>query len=582
MQKEIFCFDNFVGKQDGWIIEDKKMIAWRTSDNFHISIHEEDVEKVFKDIISKYSQKSIYLILVNNHKIFLANLIRFLLVKEIIRIEDCSEIRLKERLWTRSWWRGESFHTDFLKKWARKKRIKVTLGKGRFFLKPFRNVIIFLWHFRRFLQQLCKMQTHQVFWELKDNSYNEEQKGGREALWVVPGTTAFNIFKAFLGSNLAKIFGISKISVTEWHNLNKKDYESLDLKKETLFFNYFWILSDIVLSIIKDVFYLTKEKERIFNNNPEDIIYYMYPVWYSKAIDRVEESRWKIIFEKVFLSKNYKNIIVFTTHATSPKVLALSELKKRYGFIYIYIQHGTNWSFYFPINFDAFCVLTKEDSDYLNRIGIKQSKIKILGLWSISNLKTNNIDITTPKPQKKIMFIAPYPAKEVFTSAYILTYIEILAYLSEKYRWELVVRPHPGGDVEGIRNISSRFPNARIMETNLSLMDQLIRESPLIVATFYSTSVLEVGLAGVLPISIQVGLEEIVSQIRFPYEKLSVVIERKDDIEPLLVRLMNDNSFRQNRLQEIKTELKKIIVENSKWEESLAQLLKTLLDKIEV
>ena len=116
MQKKIvICYDNFNGNDEDWVIEDKKMIAWRISDKLKVTAKEREVEIVFKEIISKYKEQSIYLILVNNHKIFLTNLIKYLLLKEIIKIENCSKIILKENFWTKSWWRGEDFYIDFLK-----------------------------------------------------------------------------------------------------------------------------------------------------------------------------------------------------------------------------------------------------------------------------------------------------------------------------------------------------------------------------------------------------------------------------------------------------------------------------------
>jgi hypothetical protein len=214
MQKKIVIYyDNFNGNDEGWVIEDKKMTAWRISDKLKVTIKEEEVENVFKSIISKYREKNIYLILVNNHKIFLINLIKFLLLKEIIKIENCSRIRLKEKYGTRLWWRGEDFYIDYLIKWANKRGVQIIIDKKRFFLKPLRSIIIFLWFFKGFLKQTCKLKTHQSFWESQNIFHNKIKNNYKEALWLIPGVAAFKYFEGFIKSNLIEKLKISKITV---------------------------------------------------------------------------------------------------------------------------------------------------------------------------------------------------------------------------------------------------------------------------------------------------------------------------------------------------------------------------------
>ena len=226
MQKTVLCYDNFVGDAEGWVIEDKKMTAWRISDKLKVTIKEKEVEDVFKSVILKYKEKNIYLILVNNHKIFLINLIKFLLIKEIITIENCSKIRLKEKFWTRSWWRGEDFYIDFLIKWTNKKSLKLVIDKKRYFLKPLRNIAIFLWYFKGFLKKICKLELHQSFWESQNIFHNKIKNNYKEALWIIPGVAAFKYFEGFIKSNLIEKLKISKIIVMEYGKLDLKYYKN--------------------------------------------------------------------------------------------------------------------------------------------------------------------------------------------------------------------------------------------------------------------------------------------------------------------------------------------------------------------
>ena len=190
--------------------------------------------------------------------------------------------------------------------------------------------------------------------------------------------------------------------------------------------------------------------------------------------------------------------------------------------------------------------------------------LNVINQRKINTVHYNNLKLE--KFKKRIMLISQYSSKEIFTLDYIFSYIKLLENISRKYDWELLIRPHPQRDVEWIRNNFSNCSNIKILDLKLSLIDALLKISPLIAVTFFSTSILEVGSVGILPVSIQVDLEEIVSWVRFPYEKLSVVIKKREDIEPFLVRLMNDDPFRENRLKNIKIELKKMMGKNLKQE----------------
>ena len=572
MQKTVICYDNFVGDAEGWVIEDKKMIAWRMSDKLKATIKEEEVENVFRSIISKYREKNLYLILVNNHKIFLTNLIKFLLIKEIIKIENCSKIILKEKFWIRSWWRGEDFYIDFLIKWTNKKSLKLIIDKKRYFLKTPRNIIIFLWHFKRFLKQICKLKVRQSFWESQNIFYNKIKNNYKEALWVIPGATAFKHFESFIKSNLIEKLKISKITIMEYKNLDLEYYKKSNLRKQEYSFSYFKIIFHIIRSAGRDFFLLVREKRNSANDNLKDIIYFMYPIWYAKIFEKVEQYRYHFVINKIFANNGSDNIILFSTHNEGSEVSALHQVNKSINrkATFIYIEHGTNYRFYFPLDFNKYYVLTKDDSDYLRRIGISQSKISIMGLLNVINQRKINTvhynNLKLEKFKKRIMLISQYSSKEIFTLDYIFTYIKLLENISRKYGWELLIRPHPQRDIEWIRDNFSNCSNIKILDLKTSLIDTLLETSPLISVTFFSTSILEVGSAGILPVSIQVDLEEIVHWVRFPYEKLSVVIKKREDVEPFLVRLMNDDNFRENKVKKIKIELKKMMGENLKQE----------------
>jgi hypothetical protein len=528
MQKTVICYDNFIGNTEGWVIEYKKMTAWRISDKLKVTIKEEEVENVFKSIISKYREKNIYLILVNNHKIFLINLIKFLLLKEIIKIENCSKIRLKEKYGTRLWWRGEDFYIDYLIKWANKRGVQIIIDKKRFFLKPLRNIIIFLWYFKGFLIQTCKLKTHQSFWESQNDFHNGLKNNFKEALWLIPGASAFKCLENFIKSNLIEKLKISKITVMEYKNMNMEYYKNLNLSKQKYYFSYF------------NIFF-----------------------WYAKIFEKVEQYRYYFIFNKIFANIGIDNLILFSTHNEGPEASVLYQVNKNKKFIFIFIQHGINYRFYFPMNFNKYYVLIKDDSDYLKRIGISQSKINIMGLLNVLDQRKPNTshanNIKLKKLKKRIVLVSQYSSREIFTLSYIFTYIKLLENISRKYGWELLIRPHPQRDTEWIRNNFSNCSNIKILDLKLSLIDTLLEISPLIAVTFFSTSILEISSAGILPVSIQVDLEEIVSWLCFPYEKLSVVIKKREDVEPFLVRLMNDDHFRENKLKNIKIELKKMM-----------------------
>lgn len=567
MQKKIvICYDNFFGNDEGWVIEYKKMTAWRMSDKLKVTIKEEEVENVFKSIISKYREKNIYLILVNNHKIFSINLIKSLLLKEIIKIENCSRISLKEERGIRLWWRGEDFYIDYLIKWANKRGVQIIIDKKRFFRKLLRNIIIFLWYFKGFLKQTCKLKTHQSFWESQNDFHNELKNNYKEALWLIPGVTAFKYLEDFIKFNLIEKLKISKITVMENKNLDMECYKNLNLSKKEYYFSYFNIFFYIIRSIGRDFFFLIKEKRDNSNDNLKDIIYFMYPIWYAKIFEQVEQYRYYFIINKIFANIGIDNFILFSTHNEGPEASALYQVNKNKKCIFIFIQHGIFYRFYFPMNFNKYYVLTKEDSDYLKRIGISQSKINIMGLFNVLDQKKPNTahsnNIKLKKLKKRIVLVSQYSEGEAFTLSYIFTYIKLLENISRKYGWELLIRPHPDRDTEWIRNNFSNGSNIKILDLKLSLIDTLLEISPLIAVTFFSTSILEIGSTGILPVSIQVDLEEIVSWERFPYEKLSVVIKKREDVEPFLVRLMNDDSFRENKFKKIKIELKKILVEN--------------------
>ncbi len=567
MQKKIVIYyDNFNGNDEGWVIEDKKMTAWRISDKLKVTIKEEEVENVFKSIISKYREKNIYLILVNNHKIFLINLIKFLLLKEIIKIENCSRIRLKEKYGTRLWWRGEDFYIDYLIKWANKRGVQIIIDKKRFFLKPLRSIIIFLWFFKGFLKQTCKLKTHQSFWESQNIFHNKIKNNYKEALWLIPGVAAFKYFEGFIKSNLIEKLKISKITVMENKNIDMEYYKNLNLSKQEYYFSYFNIFFYIIRSVGRDFFLLIKEKRDNSNDSLKDIIYFMYPIWYAKIFEKVEQYRYFFIFNKIFANIGIDNLILFSTHNEGPEASVLYQVNKNKKFIFIFIQHGINYRFYFPMNFNKYYVLTKDDSDYLKRIGISQSKINIMGLLNVldqgkpNTAHSNNIKLK--KLKKRIILVSQYSESEIFSLSYIFTYIKLLENISRKYGWELLIRPHPERETEWIRNNFSNCSNIKILDLKLSLIDTLLEISPLIAVTFFSTAILEISLADILPVSIQVDLEEIVSLLRFPFEKLSVVIKKREDVEPFLVRLMNDDSFRENKFKKIKIELKKILVKN--------------------
>jgi len=563
MQKTVICYDNFIEDTEGWVIEYKKMTAWRISDKLKVTIKEEEVENVFKSIISKYREKNIYLILVNNHKIFLINLIKFLLFKEIIKIENCSRIRLKEKYGTRLWLRGEDFYIDYLIKWANKRGVQIIIDKKRFFLKPLRSIIIFLWYFKGFLKQTCKLKTHQSFWESRNDFHNELKNNYKEALWLIPGAAAFKCLEDFIKSNLIEKLKISKITVMEYENIDMEYYKNLNLSKQEYYFSYFNIFFYIIRSVGRDFFLLIKEKRDNSNNNLKDIVYFMYPVWYAKIFEKVEQYRYYFIFNKIFANIGIDNLILFSTHNEGPEASVLYQVNKSKKFIFIFIQHGINYRFYFPMNFNKYYVLTKDDSDYLRRIGISQSKINIMGLLNVlDQRKPNTAHANNIKLKKRILLVSQSSSGEIFTSNYIFTYIKLLENVSRKHGWELLIRPHPERDTEWVRNNFSNCSNIKILDKKSSLVDTLLEVSPLIAVTFFSTSILEISSAGILPVSIQVDLEEIVSWVRFPYGKLSVVIKKREDVEPFLVRLMNDDSFRENKFQKIKIELKKILVEN--------------------
>jgi len=570
MQETITCCDNFIGNDEGWVLEDRKMIAWRISDKLKVTIKEKEVENVFREIILKYKEKSIYLILVNNHKIFLTNLIKFLLIKEIIKIENCSKIILRENFWTRSWWRGEGFYIEFLIKWEEKRGVQIIIDKKRYFLTPLRNIIIFLWYFKRFLKQISKLKVRQSFWESQKIFHNKIKNNYKKALWVIPGVTAFKFFEDLNKSDLIEKLKISKIIVMEYGKLDLKYYKNLDLKKQEYFFSYFNIFFHIIRSFGRDFFLLIKEKRGSANDNLKDIIYFMYPIWYAKIFEKIEQYRYYFIINKIFVNNNSDNFIFFSTHNEGPEVSALYQTNKNINrkATFIYIEHGINYRFYFPLDFNKYYVLTKDDSDYLKRIGISQSKINIMGLLNVLDQRKPNTahsnNIKLKKLKKRIILVSQYSEREIFTLSYIFTYIKLLENISRKYGWELLIRPHPQRETEWIRNNFSNCSNIKILDLKLSLIDTLLEISPLIAVTFFSTSIVEVGLAGILPVSIQVDLEEIVSWVRFPYEKLSVVIKKREDIEPFLIKLMNDDNFRENKVKKIKIELKKIMGENLK------------------
>jgi hypothetical protein len=568
MQKTVICYDNFIGNAEGWVIEGKKMIAWRISDKLNLTIKEKEVEYVFKSVISKYKEKNIYLILVNNHQIFSINVIKFLLIKEIIKIENCSKIILKEDFWTRSWWRGEDFYIDFLIKWTNKKSLKLVIDKKRYFLKPLRNIVIFLWYFKGFLKQICKLKIHQSFWESQNIFHHKIKNNYKEALWIIPGVAAFKYFEGFIKSNLIEKLNISKITVMEYKNRDMEYYKKLNLSKKEYSFSFIKIIFHIIRSVGRDFFLLRKEKGDNSNDNLKDIIYFMYPAWYAKIFEKTEQYRFYFIINKIFANNNSDNFILFSTHNEGPEVSALYQVNKNIDrkTTFIYIEHGINYRFYFPLDFNKYYVLTKNDSDYLKRIGISQSKINIMGLLNVLDQRKPNTahsnNIKLKKLKKRIVLVSQYSEREIFSLSYIFTYIKLLENISRKYGWELLIRPHPQRETEWIRNNFSNCSNIKILDLKVSLVDTLLEVSPLIAVTFFSTSILEISSAGILPVSIQVDLEEIVSWLRFPYEKLSVVIKKREDVEPFLVRLMNDDSFRENKFKKIKIELKKILVDN--------------------
>ena len=89
--------------------------------------------------------------------------------------------------------------------------------------------------------------------------------------------------------------------------------------------------------------------------------------------------------------------------------IGCNQVNKNKKCIFIFIQHGINYRFYFPMNFNKYYVLNKDDSDYLKRIGISQSKINIMGLLNVLDQRKPNTahsnNIKLKKLKKRIVLV---------------------------------------------------------------------------------------------------------------------------------------------------------------------------------
>jgi len=557
MSKTVICFDNYHGNKEGWIIENRKMVAWRSSDNLSISLEDEEIENFLKSVISKYKKMQVYLILINNHKLLLINIIKYLLLKKIIEIENCNRIKVKTKYSTRAWWRGEDLYLDYLSAYYNKRNIKIDVDISRKLLEPIRSILNFMCCSVRFLKSIFKIKSSQTFWESQKGDFSEKNYSYTEALWFIPGTAAIKCLGNFMKSDLSRRLNISKISVMENQNKDSEYYKKFQFIKCTIHFSFFSMLFYIINCLLKDFSLIKREKYNKDREYSMDLVYFMYPIWFAKIFEKVDQYRYTFIFYKRYKQTSTEKMILFSTHNEGSESSALYQVNKEKKYPFIFIQHGINYRYFLPMNFSEYYVLTNDDREYLKRVGINPLRLYVNGFTRIHMQKSNEIiQYKSIDLNKKILLIGQSPCEKIFTSSYIYHQIKILEKLSYKFGWKLYIRPHPQNGAEWLKK---NFSDLTILDTKISLFETVFKVSPVIAITFFSTSILDLALLGVLTVSIQVDLEEITSRVRFSYKKLSLVIKEKENIEPIIIKLMQDDEYRENQMIRVNKEVKNLL-----------------------
>ncbi|MGW8257778.1 MAG: polysialyltransferase family glycosyltransferase [Thermoguttaceae bacterium] len=396
-------------------------------------------------------------------------------------------------------------------------------------------------------------------WELSfsDSTGKED---GVEVLWVAPRNTTFAWIKDFL--NIAgRLPKINSIRVSNCVDKSAQEREQLGLTWHPYHVSQWglWIIW------LKGLCFHYREINRVIATHRGteigELHFGLRSYWKTCLLDSAEDMIWEAVFSKTISRKT--PVLMFFTHFYNRGVAAFLRVAESLSNVKsVYIQHGLNNLVYYPPRCDKYWTLTTEDRDTLTVLGVKPEQIAILKKIGAQAYDPAVSSPTKINDNKIVFFINQYSFHELFTSEYILHYLEKVAVLAEEHGWRLIIRPHPEERrMPGFEKLQATHPMVQIDDDGKTLIEHLQIVRPALAASFFSTGVLEALALNAMPILLQVGLEALTKYANFDFSAFTHVIKEDQALERELTQLMTDLHYRQARYQSLRENYERSMAE---------------------
>jgi len=558
-----------------WLLHIESCTAVREHDGLRICVRDQSLSFIAA-CLQMLKNSRFDALVFNKNSVFTYILAKFMLARRILDIEGSVKIRFHEIPWGMSRWRGEAEYIVEMLNRLGYESLKTGFHPLRAVISWMRKIIFAAAQLSRSLKSLRGIKKKLGYWELSIGA-PEDSQHVVEVWWVAPRHTTFAWIQDFL--KIAKQHSVKTVRVANCH------FQSAQIPGQMGFIwhpiHVSWL--QLWITWLKGMCLQLCDVNKMISKNRGtevgDFHYVLRDYWRACLLDTAEDMMWESIFGKT-ISRN-KPVLMFFTHFYNIGVAAFLRVSRSWDNVKsVYIQHGINNCIYYPPLCDCYWTLMPQDRDTLVSSGIEGSRIAVLKKIDQKGFDQVMVPGSNINSNKTIFFINQYSVDEVFTPEYIVQYLDRIASLAERHGWQFIVRPHPAElRLRGIEKLKVKYPQMKISDDGKTLLEQLQTVKPAVVATFFSTGIIEAVALNTLPVLLQVGLEVFIRHADFDYNSFGVVIQDDAALERELARIMSDDDYRLEQYKRVQKSYEQATVGSVELETLYSNQLDQLIGK---